>query len=87
MTNNFDPDWYSAPGDTIQELLQERSISLEEFSLQILETPADAEKLLSGELPLTDSIAERLSSVLGSSKEFWQRREELYRERQKRLDG
>jgi len=70
----------SPPGDTIQDLMNEWGYSTEELARR-LGCPEDHLRyLINGEVPLTDRMAESLSRVLGSSKEFWINREKNYRE-------
>lgn len=78
--HGFDPDWVSAPGDTIRDILEERLISHPEFAARMCLSEADADRLLNGDLPITDEIADTLSRELGASLEFWIRREQHYRE-------
>ena len=74
MLNNvsdFCPDWSSPPGDTILELLEERELSIEDFSKLIEETVSVTSNLLTGRGKVTPDLARKLSNVLGASTEFW----------------
>ena len=66
----FFPDWKSALGDTILDILEERNISMDEFSKMMNWTKGHIEDLLSGQKQITLEIARLLSSILGSSVEF-----------------
>lgn len=79
-TREFQPDWASPPGDTISDLLDERSLSTEEFSELIGQTPEQTEDLLFGRSTITLGIARELERVLGASIEFWMSRDFQYRE-------
>jgi plasmid maintenance system antidote protein VapI len=81
----FQPDWVSAPGETIADILNERALSLADFARHIGHTLAHAEELLSGRAPLTMEIARQLESALGASAAFWITRESQYREDLARL--
>lgn len=79
-STSFLPNWTSAPGDTIMDLLNERNISIEAFADKMENSVEAAERLLEGELEITTEISLKLSTVLGSSVDFWMRREFQYRE-------
>lgn len=76
----FNPDWRSPPGDTIQDILDERGISVEKFAESISMSVYLTEQLLKGDVYINDNIASRLARSLGSSQKFWLNREAKYRE-------
>jgi HTH-type transcriptional regulator / antitoxin HigA len=78
--NTFQPDWFSAPGDTIADLLEERNLSLDEFAQLIGQSPESANAILQGRATITIGIARRLATALGASVEFWISRDFQYRE-------
>jgi len=69
-TREFRPDWTSAPGDTIADILGERRLSLNEFAKRIGKPRQYANDLLEGRATITLSVARRLGEVLGGSVEF-----------------
>jgi addiction module HigA family antidote len=69
----------SPPGDTIQDLMDEWGYTNEELARRLGYPTDHLVHLLNGRVPLTDDMAEALSRVLGSSKEFWLNRELIYR--------
>ena len=75
----FTPDWTSAPGDTIAQVLYSKKISIRKFANLIGTELTDTRKLLSGEYEIDDSLAVKLSQNLGASTEFWLNREKTYR--------
>lgn len=81
----FQPMWASPPGATIADLLEERGQPIRDFASSIDSSIACLSRLLFGVEPLTNDLAERLSSVLGASPDFWLKREEMYRADLKRL--
>lgn len=87
MTENkdFQPDWFSAPGDTIADVLEERNLSTREFAQRIECTPEYAEGLLRGHERITSKTARQLEVTLGASATFWMNRESHYREDMARL--
>ena len=81
----FQPDWISAPGDTVADILAEQEISLVEFAQRMGHTLDQAEALLHGRAAITLQTAQQLESVLGASTAFWVTRETQYREDSARL--
>jgi plasmid maintenance system antidote protein VapI len=84
-SQDFRPDWASAPGDTITDILEERNLSAGDFALQMGHTPEDANDLLQGRATITLRVARQLARVLGASIEFWMARDFQYREEVARL--
>lgn len=74
----FLPDWVSCPGATIRDLLADRRASIDDLAKWTDQSPLQAEKLASGLAPITDALAAKLAGTLGSTKEFWLRRQALY---------
>lgn len=85
-TPEFQPNWTSAPGDTILDILEERGLSENEFALDIGQTIESARDLLNGRATITIAIARRLSNALGASVEFWMSRDYQYRQDIRRLN-
>lgn len=84
-TQAFRPNWASAPGDTISDVLRERGLSVTAFAELIGLTREDAIELLEGRTAITLAIARRLERALGGSVEFWMSRDFQYREDTDRL--
>lgn len=78
--HEFRPDWASAPGETIADILGERRLSLNEFAKRIGRSPRYATDLLEGRATISLAVARRLGQVLGGSVEFWVSRDFQYRE-------
>lgn len=92
MTNRSEmlPDWISPPGDTIEDLLEERGWTRVEFAQRTAFTPKHINELLKGRAPISADTAAKLARVLGSTPEFWLVREARYRaalERQRSLES
>ncbi len=79
-SHEFHPDWASAPGDTIADILGDRGLSLAEFAQRMGQTPEHARDLLQGRVSITIAIARRLEKVVGASVEFWMSRDFQYRQ-------
>ena len=78
--HGFSPNWVSAPGDTIADILKERDLSVAEFCEQVGYSPNDTVDVLEGRAAISIELAERLEEVLGASAAFWMRRDFDYRE-------
>ena len=84
----FNPDWYSPPGDSIEALIEEKEWTIEQLSESLMLSVEDTHKLISGELSLSESIAGRLAVVAPEfSKEFWLKREEIYRRKKQDIES
>jgi HTH-type transcriptional regulator/antitoxin HigA len=79
MTEPRPAAWASPPGETIEDLLEERGWSKKELAVRLDCTPKHVSELLKGEAPIHADLAMRLSLVLGSTPEFWLQREADYR--------
>ena len=73
--HGFSPNWVSAPGDTIADILKERDLSVAEFCEQVGYSPNDTVDVLEGRAAISIELAERLEEVLGASAAFWMRRD------------
>jgi HTH-type transcriptional regulator/antitoxin HigA len=83
--SHFCPDWISAPGETISDILQEQNISVRQFAAGIDITQERANALLTGRFPITAALAKKLQKVVGGSAAFWTCRESDYRKDMARL--
>jgi HTH-type transcriptional regulator/antitoxin HigA len=81
----FRPDWTSSPGDTISDVLRENGMSVAQFAAALGRTEGEIDELLAGNSPLTLATARQLSSVLGSSVEFWMSRDFQYHSHRSRI--
>ncbi|MBW2735124.1 MAG: helix-turn-helix domain-containing protein [Deltaproteobacteria bacterium] len=77
-TTSFQPDWISAPGETIEDLLDEKGWSKAEFAQRIGFTTKHVNELVKGRASISAATAERLSRVLGSTPDFWLVRDAQY---------
>ena len=81
----FQPNWASAPGDTIADILRERGISVESFAESMHLSLDETNNLLQGRVLIKTRVARSLSRVLGASSGFWMHRERQYRRDLRRL--
>ncbi|MFA7242783.1 MAG: ImmA/IrrE family metallo-endopeptidase [Sulfuricellaceae bacterium] len=76
----FAPDWISAPGETIADLLEERNWSHAGLAVRTGFTEKHIHLLLQGNAPISEDTALKLERVLGGSAHFWMNLETQYRE-------
>ena len=69
----------SPPGDTISDIMEERGISRFKLGCLLKLREQSVSDLLSGNCPIDNDMAFRLSEVLGSTPDFWDNREQIYR--------
>ena len=81
----FRPEWASAPGETIADLLADQRLSVDDFARLMEYTPEEVRDLLEGRTSISVRIARRLAQTLGASVEFWMSRDYQYREDISRL--
>lgn len=74
-----DTDWAVAPGETLQELLEERGMSQRELARRTGLSPKHVNKLLHGLVPLSADVAVRLERVTGTPARLWNALEAGYR--------
>ena len=90
MTENldrFEPRWpYPPPGDTILDILEEKNLTLEEFTHHMSYTAKQVNRLIRGETAITGNTALLLDRVLGGNAEFWLSREANYRKAKTRSE-
>jgi HTH-type transcriptional regulator/antitoxin HigA len=82
----FRPDWLSAPGDTLADILEERGWSQSEFAERTGYTEKHVSLLINGKASITQDTALKLERVVGSTASFWLSREAQYREALARIE-
>lgn len=87
IQNEYNPDSASPPGDTLQEVLEDRDITQAELAAQMgvsLETVAE---IINGKVAITSETALQFEQALGIKAGFWINRERHYQEaKQRRYD-
>ncbi len=75
----FRPDWASAPGETLLDLMQEHGYT-QALLAEVMQRPKKTiNEIIKGKCAITPETALQLEDVFGVSAEFWVRREALYR--------
>ncbi|RZJ29750.1 MAG: ImmA/IrrE family metallo-endopeptidase, partial [Chryseobacterium sp.] len=80
MTETFQPNWVSVPGDTILDILEERNLSIDSFAKEMGKPRNFIYGLVNGTNSINEELSEKLANILGPSVDFWMRREFQYRE-------
>lgn len=91
MQNNFEneyaPDVVSAPGETLQEMLEGRQMTQTELAERLGLTHKTVNEIIRGKASLTHDTALALETVLGVPASFWNAYEMTYRESLARKEG
>lgn len=82
IINQYNPDYVSPPGDTLEEVLEERGITQAELAqrMGIPQKTITINEIIKGKEAITGETALQLELVLGIPAHFWNNRERHYRE-------
>jgi len=80
LTYNWTADSPVAPGETIREILDERSITQVDFALRLGKSQKFVSQLVNGKASLTHETAIELERVLSVPSSFWNTAEARYRD-------
>jgi HTH-type transcriptional regulator/antitoxin HigA len=83
----FEPDWLSAHGGTILDVIEERGLSSKELASLLDYSFERTERLITGKEAITRDVAVLLAERLGGSEKFWLSREHNYRNEVARLQS
>lgn len=75
----FSPNWTIRPGDTLQDLIDERGMTLEALAVACRLSTDAIRGVLRGDV-ITDDTAARIAAGTDTSERFWINRERIYRE-------
>ena len=75
------------PGETIQELLEDRGISQENFASMMNISADQVIRLISGEAAITAEMALQLEYIFGVPQAFWCNLEGIYRKKLTKLES
>jgi len=78
--NQYIPDHVSAPGETLQEILETRGMSQAELADRTGRPKKTINEIIKGKAAITPETALQLELVLGAPASFWNSRESQYRE-------
>lgn len=86
IVNEYQPDVVSPPGDTLEELLEERGMSQADLAERTGRSKKLINEIIQGKAPISAETALQLELVLGTPARFWLEREQQYRESLARRD-
>jgi HTH-type transcriptional regulator / antitoxin HigA len=75
----FTPDWVSRPGNTIDDILEERNLTVEQLTEALGYSSKFVTLLIKGEVSINEEIAIKLEQFIGGTSAFWLRHEAQYR--------
>ncbi len=84
LTNEYLPELVSVPGETLQEVLDERGISQAELAERMGRSKKTINEIIQGKAAITPETALQLERVLGIPAAFWNNLEGNYRVNQAR---
>lgn len=82
---DFNPNWVSIPGSTIQDVIIAKKISIAKVATQMKRTKKFVDDLINGQEAITNDVATGLADCLGANANFWLSREKQYREALERV--
>ena len=80
VKNEYNPDYFSIPGETLKEILSERKISSSDLARQTAIPLKTLKEIFLGINSITPEIALKLEKAIGTPANFWIARERQYRE-------
>jgi addiction module HigA family antidote len=80
IQNQYTPDYISPPGETLEEILDEREMSQAELAERTGRPKKTINEIINGKTAITPETALQLERVLGIPSSFWNNRERHYRE-------
>ena len=79
VRNEYAPDVVSPPGETLQDVLEERDLSQADLADRTGRTKKTINEIVKGKAPITPETALQFENVLGIPAAFWNNREMAYR--------
>jgi HTH-type transcriptional regulator/antitoxin HigA len=80
ITNTYEPDFVTAPGEFLEEKLQEIGMTQAELAERIGRTKKTVNEIVKGKAPLLPETAVQLERVLGIPARFWAHAEANFRQ-------
>ncbi|MBE9170775.1 HigA family addiction module antidote protein [Pleurocapsales cyanobacterium LEGE 06147] len=80
IQNQYTPDYVSPPGETLEEILEEKGMTQAELKQRIGRPKKTISEIINGKAAITPETALQLERVLGVPASFWNNRERQYRE-------
>ena len=86
-SRQFQPNWLSAPGETILDIIHERDWTTRELAGILGQSQEQITFLLEGRASITLGLAQKLADVLGGNAGFWIARDGQYRDDAARISA
>ncbi|MBU7582885.1 MAG: helix-turn-helix domain-containing protein [Nostoc sp. TH1S01] len=80
IQNQYTPDYVSPPGETLQEILEERGMSQAELAERTGRPKKTINEIINGKAAITPETALQFERVFNIPASFWNNRERRYRE-------
>ncbi len=80
IQNEYMPESVSPPGETLQELLEEKGMTQAELAQRMGRPKKTINEIVKGKAEITPDTSLQLERVLGIPSSFWNNRERAYRE-------
>lgn len=78
LTNQYDPERVSPPGETLAEILEERQMTQAQFADRAGRTAKFVNEVIKGKASITPTVAIEFQRVLGIPSSFWNNRQRHY---------
>ncbi len=85
IAQTLEPDYFFGPGDTLQEWLDENSMSQAELALRLNLSTKALNQIIKVGAPLSQETALKLETVTKVPAQFWNAKEAIFQERKLRL--
>ncbi len=86
IQNQYNPDYVSPPGETLEEVLEERGMSQAELAERTGRPKKTINEIINAKAAITPETALQLERVLGIPASFWNNRERRYQEAKVRAE-
>ncbi|MDF5726923.1 MAG: HigA family addiction module antitoxin [Rhizonema sp. PD38] len=86
IQNQYKPDYVSPPGETLEEVLEERGMSQAELAERTGRPKKTINEIINAKAAITPETALQLERVLGIPASFWNNRERRYQEAKVRAE-
>ncbi|MBD2774380.1 HigA family addiction module antitoxin [Iningainema tapete] len=86
IQNQYKPDYVSPPGETLQEVLEERGMSQAELAERMGRPKKTINEIINAKAAITPETALQLERVLSIPASFWNNRERRYQEAKVRAE-
>jgi len=74
----FTPDWFSKPGDSLRSLMQRRSVAPSDLAQKLEGGMIVVRGILDGSVAIDRDTAKALAEAIGGTSEFWLKRQAKY---------